>query len=77
MPALLAFVLCLGFALRRLVGAAGRAPPIAPFLAASLCGALFVGAVSSVMDVPRVAFLLFLLSLFAVEITCGGCPVKR
>lgn len=71
-PALLIFVLCMGVALRRLLGRAGRAVPIAPFLAASLFGALFVGAVSSVMDVPRVAFLLFLLGVFAVEITCDG-----
>ena len=76
-PALLAFVLCMGFALWRLVGAGGRATPIAPFLAASLCGALCVGGVSSVMDVPRVAFLLLLLTLFAVEVTCGRCPVER
>ena len=75
-PALLIFVLCMGFALRRLLGSAGRAVPIAPFLAASLFGALFVGAVSSVMDVPRVAFLLLLLSLFAVEITCQRRPAK-
>jgi hypothetical protein len=69
-PALLAFVLCMGIMLRRLAAAAGHGVPIAPFLAGSLCGGLFVGAVSSVMDVPRVAFLLLLLSLFAVEITC-------
>ena len=67
--ALLAFVLFMGFALRRLVGTAGRATPVAPFLAASLSGALCVGLVSSVMDVPRVAFLLFLIALFALEIT--------
>ena len=69
-PALLAFVLFMGFAMRRLVGTAGRATPVAPFLAASLSGALSVGLVSSVMDVPRVALLLFLIALFAVEITC-------
>ncbi len=69
LPACVAFLICMAIALRRLVGAAGRAVPIAPFLAASLCGALCVGLVSSVMDVPRVAFLLFLLTLFAVEIT--------
>jgi hypothetical protein len=73
-PALLAFVLCMALALRRLVDAAGRAAPIAPFLAASLCGALLIGAVSSVMDAPRVAFLLFLLTLFAVEITDEARP---
>jgi O-antigen ligase len=73
-PALLAFVLCMALVLRRLVDAAGRAAPIAPFLAASLCGALLIGAVSSVMDAPRVAFLLFLLTLFAVEITDEARP---
>ena len=75
-PALLAFVLCMGLALWRLVGAAGRACAVAPFLAASLCGALCVGLVSSVMDVPRVAFLLFLLTLLAVELT-GEEPANR
>jgi hypothetical protein len=36
--------------------------PIAPFLAASLFGALLIGSISSIMDVPRVAFLLLLLA---------------
>jgi hypothetical protein len=72
---LVAFLLCMGWTLRRLLGAAGRSRPIAPFLAASLCGALCVGLVSSVMDVPRVAFLLLLLALFAVEVT--GDPPRR
>ena len=40
-----------------------RAQPISPFLAASLGGVLLVGLVSSVMDVPRVAFLMYLTSL--------------
>ena len=75
--ACLAFVLCMAFALRRLIGAAGRDVPIAPFLAASLCGALCVGLVSSVMDVPRVAFLMLLLTLVAVEITGTGHPAKH
>ena len=76
LPACVAFVLCMAIALRRLVCAGGREVPIAPFLAASMCGALFVGLVSSVMDVPRVAFLLLLLTLFAVEITAIGRPVE-
>jgi O-antigen ligase len=75
LPACVAFVLCMGFALRRLVGAVGREVAVAPFLAASLCGAMCVGLVSSLMDVPRVAFLLFLLTLFAVEITAAVRPV--
>lgn len=46
----------------------GRARPhaLSPFLTASLCGVLLVGLVSSVMDVPRVAFLMYLLTLIAV-----------
>ena len=72
LPALLAFLACMGVVLWRLLGAAGRAQPMAPFLAASLCGALCVGLVSSVMDAPRVAFLLLLLTVFAVELT--GAP---
>lgn len=67
--ALLAFVLCMGWTLRRLFDAAGSGSPIAPFLIASLCGGWCVGLVSSVMDVPRVAFLMLLLTLCAVEVT--------
>lgn len=67
--ALLAFVLCMGWTLRRLFDAAGSGWPIAPFLMASLCGCWCVGLVSSVMDVPRVAFLMLLLMLCAVEVT--------
>ena len=44
----------------------GRQHPLAPYLAAALCGAGVVGLVSSVMDVPRVAFLGYLLMLFSV-----------
>lgn len=67
--ALLAFLVCMAAVLLRLVGPVGRDIAIAPFLAASLCGGMCVGLVSSVMDVPRVAFLLLLLMLFAFEIT--------
>jgi hypothetical protein len=73
----LAFMLGMGCALWRLVCAGGRAVPIAPFLAASLIGALCVGAVSSVLDAPRVAFLLFVLTLFAAEVPCDGRPTDR
>jgi hypothetical protein len=40
--------------------------PLAPVLAASLAGGALIGAVSSVMDVPRDAFLLHLLMFFAL-----------
>ena len=76
-PALLAFMGCMGLVLWRVVGAASRTQPIAPFLAASLFGALIVGGVSSVMDVPRVAFLLFLLTLAAMEVAWAEPPRER
>jgi hypothetical protein len=41
---------------------------LSPYLAAALCGVGTVGLVSSVMDVPRVAFLFYLLMLFSVLI---------
>lgn len=68
LPACLAAIACLAIALAGLLRGPGRAEPMAPFLAASLCGVLVVGLVSSVMDVPRVAFLLGLLAVFAVEL---------
>jgi hypothetical protein len=92
-PGLLAFIVCAGLALWRLLGAAGRgareeaavpfdamAPAsasFAPFLAASLCGVLCVGLVSSVMDVPRVAFLMLLFAVFAVELIAVAAPARR
>ena len=67
-----AFAVCMALAVWCLVGAVLRRGtvihPIAPFLAASLCGGLCVGLVSSVMDVPRVALLLMLLAIFSIEI---------
>ena len=57
---------------QRARGSAGSTPcPITAFLAASLSGALLVGMVSSVLDVPRVAFLFFLVSFFAIAIAPG------
>ena len=67
--ALLAFLLCMGWTLKRLLDAAGSGSAIAPFLTASLCGGWCVGLVSSVMDMPRVAFLMLLITLCAVEVT--------
>ena len=76
-PALLVFVLCMGIVLWRTVVAASRASAIAPFLAAALAGGLTVGLVSSVLDVPRVAFLLFLLTLFSIEVTHDKAARER
>jgi hypothetical protein len=69
--ALLAWAVCLLAALRCLGRAVMRRdtvrPDIMPFLAASLASGLCVGLVSSLMDVPRVALLLMLLAVCAVE----------
>jgi len=42
---------------------------LSPYLAASLCAALLVGLVSSFMDVPSVAFLFYLLTLYSIQTT--------
>lgn len=65
-PGLIIFLSLMGTAFWCLLCGHGRRAPIAPFLAASLCGVLTVGLVSSVMDVPRVAFLLFFLGSFSI-----------
>ena len=56
---------------RPLANELASAYPITAFLAASLSGALLVGMVSSVMDVPRVAFLFFFLCFFSIGIGSG------
>jgi hypothetical protein len=60
--------LLIGSALARLGSVAQRASTATPYLMASLVGALLVGTVSSVIDMPRVAFLLFFLSLTASQL---------
>jgi hypothetical protein len=71
--AMVAFAVCMACAVWSLVAAIRRrdrtSPPIAPFLAASLCGGLCIGLISSVMDVPRVALLLMLLAILSVELS--------
>jgi uncharacterized membrane protein YjjB (DUF3815 family) len=65
----LVFAGTFGWALRRLCSTRAMSVRAAPFLAASLSGGLIVGLVSSVMDTPRVAFMLCLLALFALALT--------
>ena len=65
---LAAFMVLIVFAAWSLVLGPGRGLPISPFLLASLWGALTVGLVSSIMDVPRVAFLLMLLILVSTQL---------
>jgi hypothetical protein len=68
---LLLFAALTAYGLWHLVFGHARASALAPYLAASLCGALLVGLVSSLMDVPRVAFLFFLLIFFSIPFEPG------
>jgi hypothetical protein len=65
---LTAVLLLLGSALAALLSARRRDSPAAPYLAACLVSVLLVGTVSSLLDVPRVAFLLFFLALLSIEL---------
>jgi hypothetical protein len=65
---LLLWAALVGAALWALVLGRARRHPLAPYLAASLAGILLVGLVSSVMDAPRVAFLLFWLLFLAQQL---------
>ena len=65
---LAAFLALVGAAMRCLLSGGASDTRVAPFLAASLCGTLVVGLVSSVMDVPRVAFLFLLLVFVSLQI---------
>jgi len=70
---LLASLLLVMMALWRLTLGRARLQPTAPYLAASIIGVLLVGLVSSVMDVPRVAFLFFLVNFLAL-VSPGDTP---
>lgn len=64
-------------ALRSLLSGRASRVDVAPFLAASLSGALVVGLVSSIMDVPRVAFVLLFLSLLSLQIAADDATPDR
>ena len=68
------YVWLLAYALRTLLTRPRGHGDIAPFLAASLVGAMLLGTVSSIMDVPRVALLLLLLVIAAVQLNTGAHP---
>jgi O-antigen ligase len=65
---LLLFGLLVGGALWRLVWGGARGHPLAPYLAASLIGFLVIGAFDSLLDVPRVALLFYLLVLLSLAL---------
>lgn len=64
---LLLWLALLGYALWLRVFAHTRRCPLSPYLVASLGAALCVGLVSSLMDVPRVAFLLYFLTFYSMQ----------
>ena len=69
---LLLFLALLANALANVAFAGARSSALAPYLAASLSAALLLGLVSSLMDVPRVAFLFFLMTFFSIQIAQGA-----
>ena len=62
---LAAFTVLAALALRRLTAPRRRRCGLAPIAAAALAGALLVGGVSSLLDMPRVAVLLLTIVLVA------------
>jgi len=73
---LVTFALLLAFALRNLQISLDDGLTFATFLAASLFGALLVGAVSSILDVPRVAFLMVLLLEVSLQLRARDRQVE-
>ncbi|MFT3717854.1 hypothetical protein [Pseudorhodoferax sp.] len=71
---LLVFLGAAGTALWRVSFGAARGQPAAPYLAAALAGGCALGLVSSVMDMPRVAFLFLLLLFFALYLPRPSGP---
>lgn len=71
-PGLVLFIVVVGLALRNLIAGPGRDEPVAPFLATAIVAALIVGLVSSVFDMPRVAWLLLMLVLLAASLGADG-----
>lgn len=63
----LALLALAGLALQRLLDAARHGDALAPFLAAALAGVALVGAVSSVLDVPRVALVAMLVAMLGLR----------
>ena len=68
---LLFAVLCF-CALYRLVAGAARTHPFAPFLAAALVGFLLVGLFDSLLDVPRLAFVYYVLLVASLALPKGA-----
>ena len=66
---LVLLLLPVAYAMWHLIIGYARLNAISAYIAAALLGVLLVGLVSSVMDVPRVAFLFYLLTLLGGQLT--------
>jgi hypothetical protein len=64
---LLLFIALMALALSHLVFGPAQTLPLSMYLAASLCAALSLGLVSNLLDVPRIAFLVYFLSFFSIQ----------
>jgi hypothetical protein len=74
---LLLFAMLTGAALWHLIAGNARGHPAAPFLAAALVGFLVVGVFDSLLDVPRVALLFYLLALLSLTLPGTVSPSER
>ena len=72
---LILFVVLYSGALWRVTLGSARDHPAAPCLAAALAGCLVVGGFDSLLDVPRVAFLIYFLMLLSLAL--NGAPSGR
>ena len=70
-PGVLLLLSLLAYAVWHLVCGRARRYALSAYLAASLCAALMVGLASSLMDVPRLAFLFQLLAIFSIQPLTG------
>jgi hypothetical protein len=68
---LMSLMLLTCLALGRLTAGRARGHPLAPYLAASVVGFLVVGAFDSLLDVPRLAFLFYLVILVSLTLPAG------
>ena len=64
----MAWAVALAAAIWRLTAGAAHRHPLAPALAAALVGVLVVGLVDSILDMPRIGWLLLLLMTVALAL---------
>lgn len=71
------FALAVGVALGRCTWGRARRHPLAPMMVSALVGALIVGMVDSLLDMPRVAFMMLGLTAVALSLPGAGPSGRR